>query len=82
MLKKTAGNNLTIYWNPNVIMEKTTGVMMSPTTVLNHELDHAFGLDKALKDNKKLQEHIANREKHPDGQYVTKGGELLRGLNK
>lgn len=63
MLKKTAGNNLTIYWNPNVIMEKTTGVMMSPTTVINHELDHALGLDKALKDNKKLQEYIADCKK-------------------
>ena len=72
MLKKTAGNNLTIYWNPNVIIETTTGVMMSPTTVLNHELDHALGLDKASKDNKKLQEHIANRKKGSDSQYITK----------
>ena len=46
--------------------------MMSPTTVLNHELDHALGLDKASKDNKKLQEHIANRKNSSDSQYVTK----------
>lgn len=83
MLKKTAGNNLTIYWNPNVIMEKTTGVMMSPTTVLNHELDHALGLDKALKDNKKLQEYIADCEKNLIVSVLQKRkGELLRGLNK
>lgn len=83
MLKKTAGNNLTIYWNPNVIMEKTTGVIMSPTTVLNHELDHALGLDKALKDNKKLQEYIADCEKNLIVSVLQKRkGELLRGLNK
>lgn len=72
MLKKTEGNNPTIYWNPNVIIETTTRVMMSPTTVLNHELDHALGLDKALKDNKKMQEYIANRKKSCDNQCVTK----------
>ena len=66
------GNNPTIYWNPNVIIETTTGVMMSPTAILNHELDHALGLDKALKDNKKLQEYIADCEKEPDSQYFTK----------
>lgn len=84
MLKKTAGNNLTIYWNPNVIMENTTGVMMSPTTVLNHELDHALGLDKALKDNKKLQEYIADCEKKNliVSALQKRKGELLRGLNK
>ena len=45
---------------------------MSPTAILNHELDHALGLDKALKDNKKLQEYIADCEKEPDSQYFTK----------
>jgi hypothetical protein len=77
------GNNPTIYWNPNVIIETTTGVIMSPTTVLNHELDHALGLDKALKDNKKMQEYIANRKKAMIINVLQKRkGELLRVLNR
>ena len=49
---------------------------MSPTTVLNHELDHALGLDKASKDNKKLQEHIANRKNGSDSQYITESEQI------
>ena len=32
----------TIYWEPNVGVMTTDGVLLSPTTVLNHEADHAL----------------------------------------
>lgn len=35
--------NMAIYWNPNIGLSTTEGVVnLSPTTVLNHEADHAY----------------------------------------
>jgi hypothetical protein len=34
-------SNSTIYWDPNMGVITTNGIEISPTTVLNHEADHA-----------------------------------------
>jgi RHS repeat-associated protein len=41
----TGGNGGTILWNPSNAKESETGAKISPTTVLNHELDHASKFD-------------------------------------
>lgn len=55
----------TIQWNPIEAIMTTNGYEMSPTEVLNHEIDHANQNDK----NPEKQ----NQDKEPDGSsYVNK----------
>ena len=61
-----------IYWNPNLVGETNSGIMLSPTTILNHELDHALGIEKASKDLSELMKYIQNFLKSTDEQYETK----------
>ena len=46
----------TIFWNPYQGLETTDGKLLSPTTVLNHEADHA------LDDIENHAEHIRNKQ--------------------
>ena len=43
----------TIYWNPNSGLLTTNFVELSPTSVLNHEIDHALQFDKNPRQFKK-----------------------------
>ena len=56
----------TIYWEPNVGVETTNGKILSPTTVLNHEADHALqgntNMEKFIKDTQTANEQYGNNE--------------------
>ena len=56
----------TIYWEPNVGVMTTDGVLLSPTTVLNHEADHALqgniNMEKFIKDTQTANEQYGNNE--------------------
>jgi RHS repeat-associated protein len=61
----TGGNGGEISWNPNIGKETETGESISPTVVLNHELDHAARFDKD-------PVGFAKDATTPDAQYGTK----------
>lgn len=42
-------NNPVIHWNPEKGIETNNGTVISPSTVLDHEMDHAVQFDKAKK---------------------------------
>ena len=42
-------DNPIIYWNPGKGLKTKNGTVMSPSTVLDHEMDHAVGFDEAKK---------------------------------
>ena len=42
-------NNPMIYWSPEKGVKTDNGTVMSPSTVLDHEMDHAVGFDNAKK---------------------------------
>ncbi|MCQ2375110.1 MAG: M91 family zinc metallopeptidase [Salinivirgaceae bacterium] len=56
----------TIYWNPTKAILTTKGQELSPTTILNHEIDHALQYDKNPKqfriDTKTKDEQYENKE--------------------
>ena len=59
------GNDIaggTITWNPNLASENKNGTAMSPTTIINHEFDHAAGYDS---DPKAFEERVHT----PDANY-------------
>ena len=77
-IKETSDNNSgfvtgerTIYWNPNVGVFTDNGVVLSPTTVLNHEFGHALVYDLACHAGK-MKEYYADSEKDSDPNYGTK----------
>ena len=77
-IKETSDNNSgfvtgesTIYWNPNVGVFTDNGVVLSPTTVLNHEFGHALVYDLAYLAGK-MKEYYADSEKDSDPNYGTK----------
>jgi RHS repeat-associated protein len=61
----------TIYWNPSLGAETDDGIMVSPTTILNHEMTHALTFDAAM-DQGKVKEYIADSQKGSDPDYDTK----------
>ena len=56
----------TITWDPNMGIFTTEGHILSPTSVLNHEVDHA------LQHDQKPKEYLEDRKKGSDAQYDTK----------
>lgn len=59
-------NTKTINWDPNMGLITTEGAILSPTTILNHEIDHALQHDT---NPKKLE---TDSKKGSDKQYDTK----------
>jgi hypothetical protein len=55
-------NTMTIYWNPNQGLIGNTGVMISPATALNHELDHGL---RGLEDMEGLMRDIKEDPSNP-----------------
>ncbi|OYQ50041.1 hypothetical protein CHU92_00155, partial [Flavobacterium cyanobacteriorum] len=52
-----------VYWNPNLGLETTSGYILSPATVLEHEAGHALG---------SLMNTSENRNYGSDAQYDSK----------
>ena len=50
-------NKQTINWNPEMGIETDNGTIMSPTTVLNHEMTHATHYDDAVEQYNKGNTH-------------------------
>ena len=61
-------NTSTISWNPSLGFEGEKGVVISPTTILNHELDHAVE-DKT---HPKEYDKNTDKKKGKDAQYDNK----------
>jgi hypothetical protein len=61
----------TITWNPNLGLETDEGVVLSPTTVLNHEFAHALTYDAAVSKGK-LTEFYGEAAENSDPDYGTK----------
>ena len=59
------GNNK-LFWDPTAALLTSNGKILSPATVLNHEIDHA------LDDKLNPKEHKENSRKGSDAQYDTK----------
>lgn len=70
----TPGDNITIYWNPNNIIETDSGIWISPATALAHEADHAQEYDAAKRDetNTKAKALDAAKAPNSDPDYGTK----------
>ena len=45
----TDRNNPVINWDPTLGVETKNGIVISPATTLDHEMEHACGFDKAKK---------------------------------
>jgi RHS repeat-associated protein len=61
----------TIYWDPSLGLATEEGAMLSPTTILNHEMTHALTFDAAM-DKGKVKEYVANSKKGSDPDYDSK----------
>lgn len=57
----------TIKWNPTLGVETNTGAKLSPTTLLNHEFDHAAGYDSDAKDHYQNFERLEGNGNSPYG---------------
>lgn len=55
-----------LFWDPTMAVETTNNKIMSPATVLGHEIDHA------LSDKKDSVKHAENSKKGSDAKYDTK----------
>lgn len=55
-----------LFWDPTMAVETTNNKIMSPATVLGHEISHA------LSDKKDSAKHAENSKKGSDGKYDTK----------
>jgi RHS repeat-associated protein len=62
---------MTINWNPAIGLETDENIVMSPTTVLNHEFAHALIFDMALNKNK-IKEYFADKIYGSDTEYDSK----------
>jgi hypothetical protein len=63
---KYAPSTGTLYWDSTMAVETKNGTIMSPATILGHEVDHA------LDDKKNHTEHVQNGVQGSDAQYDTK----------
>jgi hypothetical protein len=61
----------TVSWNPSLGLETDEDVVLSPTTILNHEMTHALVFDMALQKGK-TKEYLAEKKKGSDPDYNTK----------
>ena len=80
-------NEQTINWNPEMGVETPNGTIMSPATVLNHEMTHATRCDTAVEQyndgnedafkeyEKSLKQDASNPYGSLDEQIVIKGNE-------
>ena len=64
-------NETTIYWNPDFGLYTDPGVVLSPTTILNHEFTHTLIYDLAFHKNK-MKEYYADSKKGSDPVYGNK----------
>ena len=60
------GSTDELFWDPTMAVETTNNKILSPATVLGHEIDHA------LDDKKNPTEHTENSKKGSDTKYDTK----------
>ena len=65
----------TIIWSSNAMMLTTNGTSISPTTILNHELDHAAQKDKNPKQQKQDAKTKSTKYVNKEEERVITGSE-------